>query len=219
MIKELDKQEVIHIWNNHYQGTFAPSAFDELLKTNDIINHELWGRDIAEIKKAINDDFFESFVRLYQSHKLNQEVEDLETFAKEGSVYFVLNLCVNLKDVQFKACFLLDEDYTVQYLCIDSKIEISTLDYKQLNIVYNRYKQLIPPPLEFIKEFNLMNTALSKITGKDVDRTMYQAWFKLVPNIKLDRGFVKAYNTYQRVGDDLFGETKEKDSGNSFEYL
>jgi len=219
MIKELEKQEAFYIWNNHYQGTFTPEVFEELLQTNELIKSEVWYSEMTEMKNAINSDLFQNFAQKYNSHQLNQTVKELEPFAKEDKQYLTLNLCFKAEHSRFMACFLLDEDYTVQYLCIDSKIEVTRLTFVELNQVYNKHKELIPPPLEFIEEFNRMNAELSKLTGKNVDRTMYQAWFKLVPNIRLDPIFAKAYHTYQSVGESLFGEVKEDEQGDEFEYL
>ena len=216
MIKELEKQGAIYIWNNHYQGTFTPIVFDELLKTNELIKNDTWNKEIAEIKTGINTDLFQSFVAKYRGSKINHPVENLEIFIKDDKQYLKLNLCLNSG---FMACFLLDLDYTVKYLCIDSKIEIATLTYVELNQVYNKHKELIPPPLEFIEEFNRMNDELSELTGKNVDRTMYQVWFKLVPNIKLDATFAKSYNAYQSVGEVLFGDVKVDDKGGEVEYV
>lgn len=219
MIKELEKHDAVHIWNNHYQGSFTPLAFDELLATNDIINQELWNQEIDEIKKVINAELFYSFLEQYQSREIDKALQGLVSFNKGGKEYFILNLCSNLKNTQFKVCFLLDQDYTVQYLCVDGKIEIATLPYNELNKVYNRYRQLIPPPLEAVATFNQMNEELSKSTGKNVDRTMYQVWFKLVPTIGFDTTFANAYNTFQSLGDALFGASKGSEKGGEFEYL
>ena len=209
MIKELEKQEAVYLWNNYYQGTFMPSDFDELLKTDDIIKHENWKKEIQEIKKRINTDLFESFVTKYKKSSITHTVNELETYIKEGKQYLKLSLCVNPANPHFMACFLLDMDYTVHYLCVDSKIEIDTLTYQELNTVYKKYKQLMPPPLDFVEEFNRMNAELTELTGKNVDRTAYQAWFKLVPNIKLDIDFARAYNAYQIEGEALFDTPKE----------
>jgi len=219
MIKELEKQEAIHIWNNHYQGTFAPSAFEELLRTNDIINQELWNKELNYIKNTINSDLFESFEKQYQTHHINQELQELASFVKEGKEYLVLNLCSNQNDNQFKACFLVDSDYTVQYLCVDSKIEIAVLNYQELNRVYSKYKELMPPPLEYVDEFNRMNEEFLKLKRKNVDLTVYQAWFKLVPNIRLEANFAKAYNTYQGTSVGLFDKKKKGIDIDVFEYI
>lgn len=218
MIKELQKQEAIYLWNNHYQGTFKPTDFDELLQSNDIIKNDIWKQEITEIKNRINTDLFQSFLEKYRGHKISNFVENLETFVKEGKQYLKLNLCINPEYSEFMACFLLDLDYTVQYLCIDSKIEIKSLPFPELNLIYKKYHQLIPPPLEFIEEFNKMNAQLTELTGENVERAVYQAWFKLVPNIKIDSTFAKAYHAYQSVGNSLFGDTQEESKGGEFEY-
>jgi hypothetical protein len=218
MIKELEKQGDIYIWNNHYQGTFTKVDFEELLQSNEIIKNDIWNKEIAEIKSGINTDLFQSFLGKYRDYKINNTVQNLETFIKDDKQYLKLNLCLKPEYSGFMACFLLDLDYSVQYLCIDSKIEITTHTLTELNVIYNKYNQLVPPPLEFIEEFNNMNTKLTELTGKRVNRTMYQAWFKLVPNIKLDATFAKTYNAYQSVGDLLFGDTKEDFKGGEFEY-
>jgi len=219
MIKEVEKGDEIYIWNNHYQGTFTATAFEELLETNELIKKEVWEGGISQIKSAINSDLFQKFAQKYNSHQLNQTVKELESFVKEGKEYLRLNLCLNAEHSGFMACFLLDQDYTVQYLCIDSKIEVTRLTYIELNQVYNKHKELIPPPLDFIEEFNRMNTELSELTGENVDRTMYQVWFKLLPNIRLEPTFAKAYNAYQNVGDVLFGDSREGEQSDGFEYV
>ena len=37
MINELEKHDAIHIWNNHYQGSFTPLAFINILRIEDFI--------------------------------------------------------------------------------------------------------------------------------------------------------------------------------------
>jgi hypothetical protein len=205
MIRKLKKQDAVYIWNNHYQGTFKPSGFDTLLGTNDIISNELWQKQIDDIKRKINAEVFESFLNKYREYQIEGEIQELESFVKKGKKYLKLDLCLNGKNTGFMACFLLDQDYVVQYLCIDSKIEIATLSYEELNVVYNKYNELIPPPVEFVERFNRMNAEITEITGKDVDRLMYQAWFRLTPKVQLDVTFAKAYHTYQSKGESIFG--------------